>query len=196
MTGWILAVRKGDKQAAQDLFERYFSQLMKVSRQSVRRKRSVEDEEDAAITALNALLQGIEDGKFPNVHDRNSLWPLLVDIVIKQSKKQLRRQRTAKRNEANVFGETELRQTESGLLQLADFALDDLSTQTSADLADLIQVFRSELPPLEQEIFDLKLHEYSNRQIAKKLGRPPTTIDRKLRTSILPRLESLLRKFQ
>ena len=193
VTIWIEAAKQGNDIAAQKLFERYFERLAYVSRNRVSRKRRVEDEDDAAIVSLNTLLTGLSEGRFPQVNDRTSLWPLLIDIVIKNSKQQVRREFTAKRGGGNVEGESVFINASEGHLQIADFAVDKISEQESIELADLIQHARAKLTEDDRAVFDLKLEQRSNRDVARLLGRPSRSIDRRVESVIQPLLISLLR---
>ena len=192
VTLWIQAAKQGDDLAAQKLFERYFERLATLSRNRVNRKRRVEDEDDAAIVTLNSILTGFASGKFPDVNDRSSLWPLLIDIVVKNSKKQIRKDSADKRGGGHVGGESVFLKATDGQMQIADFAVDMLSDQDSIELADMIQHARSQLSPDDQSIFDLKLEQRSNREVARLLGRPSRSIDRRVDTVILPIFLSLM----
>jgi DNA-directed RNA polymerase specialized sigma24 family protein len=70
----------------------------------------------------------------------------------------------------------------------ADLAVDPLDEQALAEWEDLVQSIRAALPELERQIFDLKLLELSNREIATRLERPARTIDRKVNGVILPQV--------
>lgn len=189
---WIQAAKVGNEDAVQNLFERYFYKLAEISRTKVQRKRRVEDEEDAALETMNQVLAGMAEGKFPQVIDRTSLWPLLVDIVIKISRKQYRRQAAKKRNDVAVGGESVFTKASDGQLNIADFSPDEVNEENLIELADTVKILRASLGELERKIFDLKLELRSNREIAEMLSEPASTIDRRVRTVIMPRLESLL----
>jgi len=203
VTFWIEAAKQGDEEAAQKLFNRYFELLVVLSRNRVPRKRRVEDEEDAAIEAMYAFLAGASAGKYPNATDRESLWPLLVDITIKNCQKQLRRQSSSKRNDHNNFGESWFLQMENGGggngetrdgdcddggLGISDFAIDSFCSTGLVELKDVVARTRATLNSSEQQIFDLKLQQRSHREIAKELDLAPRTVDRKVNTILLPRL--------
>jgi len=192
VTYWLAAAKDGDLAAGQALFERYFGRLVAVSRNAVPRKRRVEDEEDAALAAMYAFLRGIEHGRFPDVSDRQTLWPLLVRIVVSHSRKQLRKQLAAKRQDAAVRGDSVLADLDETSVNFAEVAIHTIDEQAMVQLEDSIQAIRSQLGELEREIFDLKLLEHSNREVATLLGRPSRTIDRKVNSVILPLVVKIL----
>ena len=186
VTIWLEHARDGDDLATQKLFERYFQQLVAVSSQRVPRKKRVEDGEDAAIDTMYDFLQGLSDGKFPDVKDRSSVWPLLVDIVVKKSLQQQRKQYAKKRQDNQIRGESVLAEIGNGELRLSDFAIDSGTHSVEAT----VRMFGETLSDLEREIFELKLSNKSNRKIAEILERPPRTIDRKV-TGIMVKLADL-----
>jgi DNA-directed RNA polymerase specialized sigma24 family protein len=192
VTFWLAAAKSGDPTAGQALFERYFARLISLSQTRVPRKLRMEDGEDAAVAAMYSFLQGIETGRFPHVDNRETLWPLLVSIVLANSRKQLRKQVAAKRREDLIRGDSVLTQDDDTAAEWATLAADQLDEQAIRELADSVQTIRRRLPELEREIFDLKLTEHSNREIAAKLDRPPRTIDRKVNGVILPHVLAVL----
>jgi len=192
VTYWLAAAKSGDPLAGQALFERYFARLIALSQTRVPRTLRMEDGEDAAIAAMYSFLRGIEQGQFPHVASRETLWPLLVSIVLANSRKQLRRQQTAKRREDLLRGDSVLALGDDTATDLTELAVDQIDDQAIRELEDSVQAIRRRLPDLEREIFDLKLLEYSNREIAKRLDRPSRTIDRKVNAVILPQVVAIL----
>ena len=192
VTYWLAAAKTGDPAAGQILFERYFERLVSLSHRRVPRKQRVEDGEDAAIMAMHSFLRGVERGQFPRVLNRETLWPLLASIVVSNSRKQLRRQQADKRRDDVVRGDSVLGHGTDHELQFAELIVDQMDDQALVELEDTIQSIRQQLSGLEREIFDLKLQEHSNREIAQKLTRPSRTIDRKLNTVILPQVLAVL----
>jgi len=188
VTYWLAAARTGDESAGQALFERYFARLIALSQARVPRKLRVADGEDAALEGMHAFLQGMRSGRFPQVSDRETLWPLLVRLVLSTSRKQLRSQRAAKRRDDLARGDSVLADGDDTTRDFADLAVDPLDEQALAEWEDLVQSIRAALPELERQIFDLKLLELSNREIAARLERPSRTIDRKVNSVILPRV--------
>src|SRR5882724_11425242 len=108
ITLWVGALKAGDHEAAQKLWERYFDRLVHVARAKLRaaRRRGVdEDEEDAALSAFDSLCAGAARGRFPQLADRDDLWRLLVVITARKAGAQLRRDRRQKRGGDRVFAE-------------------------------------------------------------------------------------------
>jgi hypothetical protein len=66
VTRWIGDPKSGGNAAAQHLWDRYFERLVRLARkrlQNTRRLRTVEDEEDAALSAFASLCRGVDRGQ-------------------------------------------------------------------------------------------------------------------------------------
>ena len=98
VTQWIDGLRAGSPRSAQQLWERYFQQLVQFAGRKlpVSVKRDF-DEEDVALSAFDSLCRGVKIGRFPRVDDRNNLWSLLVVITARKAMHHLRDATTEKR---------------------------------------------------------------------------------------------------
>ena len=82
---WIQAVRAGNEDAANELWQRYFSQLMKVARSRMATlPRAAYDEEDAAISTFRVLCQQLREGNYPDLADRDELWRLMLKVLLRK----------------------------------------------------------------------------------------------------------------
>src|SRR4051794_18121905 len=68
VTAWFEGLHKGDAEAMNRLVERYFDLLVGVGRQKYRRTfgdipRPAEDEEDAALSALDSFCADVKEGR-------------------------------------------------------------------------------------------------------------------------------------
>jgi hypothetical protein len=84
VTHWLGALRGGDLEAAQPLWDRYFARLVRLAQVRLRTKpwpKAVEDEEDAALRAFDSFCRAATQGRFPRLDDRDDLWRLLVVIT-------------------------------------------------------------------------------------------------------------------
>ncbi len=91
VSGWIAALKLGDRRAAHPLWQRYYRRLMALARKVLRgaRPRSA-DEEDVVQNAFHSFFRGVGGGRFPRLDDRDSLWRLLVVITANKALKQLK----------------------------------------------------------------------------------------------------------
>src|SRR3984893_18595241 len=86
VTRWIGALQAGDHAAAQQLWERYFRRLVGLARKKLQgASRRAADEEDVALSAFNSFFRCAEQGRFPNLVDRDSLWRLLVVLTARKA---------------------------------------------------------------------------------------------------------------
>lgn len=110
VTQWIHDINQfWDQQAAQKLFERYFTQLISQVRSRVNRKlQSVNDAEDVAAFALSEVLCKIRDGAFPNLEDRSGLWALIITIADVRTRHLWRHANQAKRDRKRTISPEQL----------------------------------------------------------------------------------------
>jgi len=82
VTAWIGALKAGDHAAAQKLWERYYEQLVRLAREKLGgARRRAADEEDVVQSAFDSFCRGAGQGRFPQLRDRDNLWPLLIVIT-------------------------------------------------------------------------------------------------------------------
>jgi DNA-directed RNA polymerase specialized sigma24 family protein len=82
VTRWIDGLKVGENEAAQKLWDRYFSSLVRLARKRLRQvPRGESDEEDVALVAFYRLCEGAVQGRFPRLNDRDDLWRVLATIT-------------------------------------------------------------------------------------------------------------------
>src|SRR5437762_1798633 len=98
VTGWLGQLRAGDAAAAQRLWERYFRSLVGLARARLQgAPRRAADEEDVALSAFATFCRNAEQGRFPQLHDRDGLWRLLMALTARKAAHLLRDQCRLKR---------------------------------------------------------------------------------------------------
>jgi len=183
VTRWIGELGRGDQQAAQAIFERYFDRLVFLARRHLEGlPRRAADEEDVALSAMDSFCRGVGDGRYPQLHDRHDLWRLLVTLTVHKSVDQARAVRARKRGAGRVRGESA-------------FVSDDSSSRvgieqvmgrepTPAFAAMVAENCTALLEALGDETLKkvalCKMEGYSNEEIASKLGYTTRTVERKL----------------
>src|SRR6516162_5737990 len=91
ITYWLHQLQAGDQEAAQELWNRYFQRLVGLARSKLRgAPRRVADEEDVALSAFDSFCRHAEQGRFPDLADRDGLWRLLVVMTSRKSAHLLR----------------------------------------------------------------------------------------------------------
>jgi DNA-directed RNA polymerase specialized sigma24 family protein len=185
VTEWLGRLKAGDREAAQHLWEHYFTRLVRLARQRLPAgRRRASDEEDIALSALDSFFRGIGRGRFPALNDRRGLWPLLVTITARKAAKQARRESRRKRGGGLVRGE-------SALIPAGDpgggAAWDEILAREptpafACQVADECRQLLARLSdPSLREVAQWKMEGYSNAEIANMLGCVETTVERKLR---------------
>jgi DNA-directed RNA polymerase specialized sigma24 family protein len=181
---WIGALKVGDPQAAQHLWERYFDALVRLARAKLgANPRGEADEEDIALSAFHSFCQGAAHGRFPRLDDRYGLWRLLVMITVRKALDLSQRQRRKKRGGGRVHGGSILAggdpdASQAGLEQVLG------REPTPAFAAMVADECRRLLEALEDEnlrrIALLRMEGYADPEIAAKLGCGLRTVGRKL----------------
>jgi DNA-directed RNA polymerase specialized sigma24 family protein len=185
ITQWIGRLKAGNGAAAQQIWERYWTQLVSVARGKLRHSRRREaDEEDVALSAFDSFFQGAAAGRFPLLGDRNNLWALLIVITDRKASDQLVRERRKKRGGGLVRGESAFRKkgqpsdSPGGLDRIAASSpRPDFAVQVAEECERLLGKLTSEL----RLVATRKMEGYTNAQIAAKMGCVEGTVERKLR---------------
>src|SRR5689334_24308479 len=109
VTLWIDQLQTGDAVAAQQIWERYFRRVVAFARRKLQgMPRRAADEEDVALSAFDSFYRGVEQGRFPHLHDRDDLWHLLVAITAHKAFDLIRREGCRKRGRGAVLDEAAL----------------------------------------------------------------------------------------
>lgn len=168
ITRWIAAVRSGDADAAERLWERYFRDLMHQARLRMSNiSKSLYDEEDAALSTFYVMWQKLEEGRYAQISDRHDLWNLMLTVLIRKIGRRAKYQGAAKRLPLNSTAEQNL---------LEELPATDVQ-EISQECLELISVLQD--PNLER-VAILKFEGYTNDEIAVELNRTRRTIQRML----------------
>ena len=82
----IAQIGEMEEEAAQLLWERFFEKLCRYAEQKVyKRHRRLLDPEDIASSAMFALLEGLKNGRFHKLKNRDQLWQMLVIIASRKA---------------------------------------------------------------------------------------------------------------
>jgi RNA polymerase sigma factor (sigma-70 family) len=188
ITRWIADLQLGSAdpalaRAQEALWSRYFRRLVGLANQKLGdAPRALADEEDVAVSALRSLFEGVPDGRFPKLHDRNGLWPLLAKITANKAIDQRRRVTTQKQGAGRVRGNSALFGTESSTADWPDALLDEeLRPDVLVAMAEHCQHLLSLLRDDQmRSIARRKLEGYTNSEIAAQLGVVERTVERRL----------------
>jgi DNA-directed RNA polymerase specialized sigma24 family protein len=144
----------------------------------------VADEEDVALSAFDSFCRGARQGHFPQLRDRNNLWPLLVVITARKAIDLVQQEGRLKRGGGAVRGESALQtpddsSREAGLDQVIGR---EPTPEFAAQVAEECQRLLTKLGDPELRSVALwKMEGHTNAEIAAKLGCVEGTVERKLR---------------
>lgn len=177
---WVEGLRQDCPDAAKNLWQRYFQQLVALSggRLPGHVRRDF-DEEDVAISAFNSLCEGVREGRFPELGGRQDLWSLMVVITARKVAHRLRHRRAARRGGPDLRGESALG-AGSSFAGIAEVIGREPSPEFAAEVAEeSMQLFGLLEPPLRQVAL-LKTRGLDNVTIAQELGCGLRTVERRL----------------
>jgi DNA-directed RNA polymerase specialized sigma24 family protein len=184
----IEQLKAGDHQAARRLWEQYFPRLVELARSKLRAtSRRVADEEDVALSAFDSFCAGAEQGRFPDLKDRDNLWALLVIISARKAADLAQHNQAQRRGGGQVRGDSALAApaSESGTAGFDGLAGDGLAPDLAALLAEEFQSALQRLDdpadPDLRKIAVWKMDGHSNADIARQLGCSVPTVRRRLR---------------
>jgi DNA-directed RNA polymerase specialized sigma24 family protein len=185
VTALIECLEAGDHEAAQPLWERYYPRLVGLARERLRgTPRRVADEQDVALSAFDSFCRGVEQGRFPQLKDRDGLWALLVLITVRKAADLVKYNRRERRGGGRVRGDSAFVECggQSGDGGLAEAEADDPTPDVAAQLAEEFQRLLDRLDSDElRSIAVWKLEGYTNAEIAERLGCAAVSVERRLR---------------
>lgn len=181
---WIVGAKRGDTQAVEALWQRYFGRLVRLAREKLAiASRRVADEEDVALSAFASFCQAAKKGRFPDLADRNGLWRLLIRLTAQKAVDQARHERRAKRGGGHVRGESaffrgDLPDAEQGLAQvIGDTPTPEFSAILAEECSRLLNLLDDDL----RAVALAKMEDYTNQEVAKRLDCSVSTVARSLR---------------
>jgi DNA-directed RNA polymerase specialized sigma24 family protein len=156
ITTWLEQVKEGDEQSFAQLWSHYFGNLIRLARKRVAQGPArLADEDDIVQSALASFYFNAQQGRYPDLHDRNGLWKLLLSITLTKaralSRKEGRRREILKREFAAQMTEQ----------------FEELMDRLTSDLLRQIAV--------------AKLEGCTNQEVAERVGKSVPTVERKLR---------------
>lgn len=176
----IQGLRDGDGQVLQSFCARYGQRLHRIAEAHMpaRLQRRV-GPEDIAQSACRTFLRRARDGQF-RLQDSEQLWSLLCAITLTKLREQARFHLRKKRG---LDKEVELGAAESSASASAFHpAAPDPSPAEAAAFAVELQHVLEALEDEERQIVELKLQEYTNDEIAERLGCSERTVRRIVKT--------------
>jgi RNA polymerase sigma factor (sigma-70 family) len=184
---FIESARHNDALAQQQLWDRYFPQLVKLARQRLHEKyQRIGDAEDVALSVLNSFFQRVRNFSFPEVRGDDDLWRLLSRIAQRKATDWIRFQQRQKRR---VLGESAVgglcgSEGDSAAVDrrpLAELPAMDLEPQLAAMFVEDCEQLMARLPIELRPIVLQRLAGYTNAEIAQSQQCSLATIERRLK---------------
>jgi DNA-directed RNA polymerase specialized sigma24 family protein len=178
---WLNLLKAGNHTAAQVLWERYFRLLVSCARQRLGgAPRRMADEEDVALGAFDSFCRGVEQGRFPQLEDRDDLRRVLLMLVARKASRQVRDERCDKRGGGKVNVEADLAggsSDEAVLSQLIDAEpTPELAAQMADECGRLLDPLRADL----RAVALWRVEGCTVEEIATRLQCAPRSVARKL----------------
>ncbi len=179
VSNWIERVKAGDSVAANCIWQHYFDRLVRSVRAKVHgQNRAVSDEEDIVLSVFDSFYNAAENGRFPDLSDRDDLWQLLLRMAARKVVDKRRH---------------DLRQRRGGNVRLhsLDHASDDskvieaIGDEPSPEMVLMMQETVEQLfshlgVGQLRDLAGAKLEGYKNAELAQRFGCSERTIERRL----------------
>lgn len=182
VTAWLSGLKRKESDATEQLWNRYFNELVQLAREKLGDgRRRVDDEEDVAASVLKSLY--LRADRFQKLEDRHDLWILLLTMTQRKCVDRIRYNLAQKRSGARTVGERELR---AEMSDLKITKLDDLVSRMpdpetvvtmQEEFGRLLQLLRNE--ELRQ-IARWRMDGDSTEDIAGRIGLTSRSVRRKL----------------
>jgi RNA polymerase sigma factor (sigma-70 family) len=184
VTHWFEQVREADSLAARALWERYFPQLVRLAREKLRgAPRRASDEEDVASSVMESLFRAAEQGRLPNLADRDDLWRLLLRMTARKVVDLRRHEARQRRGGGRVKGESALGRAGAPYdpAAIAEVIGDAPTPEFAAMMIEQRERLFAQLgDPDLKALASAKLEGYTNEEIAEQLGCSLRTVERRL----------------
>ena len=179
VTRWIDQLPLGDADAVRELWHRYFHRLVGLARKKLAdAPRRMADEEDVALSAFDSFCRNAEQGRFPDLADREGLWRLLVLMTARKAARLRRDEGRLKRGgrqiaEAHEAGEADRR--------LEELLSREPDPETAALAADEHRRLMAVLGDDDlRQVAQRRMEGDSVEEIAGRLGYAARSVKRKL----------------
>jgi DNA-directed RNA polymerase specialized sigma24 family protein len=175
VTQCIADLKAGEASAAERLWQEYFQRLVGLARTKLGpQARQLADEEDVALSAFKSLCLGAVRGRFPQLHDRDNLWPLLVVMTARKAQDLIKHESRKKRGGHRSHGRVD---DEIGLENVLSR---EPTPEFSAMVAENCARLLDRLDPELRQIAQMRLDSFTNIEIASRLGCALRTVERRL----------------
>jgi RNA polymerase sigma factor (sigma-70 family) len=180
----ISDLKRGDSRAAEQLWNRYFDQLVNLARNQLKTTpRRTSDEEDVALSVFHSLCRSAEAGRLEQLQDRAELWKLLVAMTQRKVVDHIRHHNRAKRGGGTVRGESlwqgQTENSSSGGIE--EFGEEMHSPEFLCELQEQHERLMTALAnDTLRQVAAAKMEGFTSSEIAAQLGLSVRSIERKM----------------
>ncbi|TWU08161.1 ECF-type sigma factor [Stieleria varia] len=176
---WIDLVKAGDSAAANHIWQHYFDRLVRSVRARLRgQNRAVSDEEDIVLSVFDSFYDAAENGRFPDMADRDDLWKLLLRMSARKVIDK-RRQDLRQRRGGNVTLHSLHHEREDG--HVMEAIGDEPTPEMVLMMQESVEQVFSHLGVGQlRDLAVAKLEGYTNAELAQRFGCSERTIERRL----------------
>ena len=176
---WIHLVKAGDSAAANRLWQHYFDRLVRAVRGRLYgQNRAVSDEEDIVLSVFDSFYNAAENGRFPDLADRDDLWRLLLRMSARKVvDKRRREQRQRRGGNVKIHSLDQANDDESVIEAIGA----EPSPEMVLMMQESVERFFSHLGVGQlRDLAGAKLEGFSNAELANRFGCSERTIERRL----------------
>ncbi len=176
---WIVELRAADEVAARKIWEHFAIRLVAIARNSIRTStRRAYDEEDAVQSMFRSICTGMAEGRFPDLHDRESLWGLMLVITSQKISNRHRFDQQQKRDIRRTLSDSVFFDSEVSDTPLISR---EPTPEFAAEFNEICErLFACLDDPGLLEIATLKLEGFTDSEIAERLNFSRRTVQRRM----------------
>lgn len=174
---WIDLVKGGDSAAANRIWHHYFDRLVRSVRGRLAgHNRAVSDEEDIVLSVFDSFYAAAEQGRFPDLADRDDLWRLLLRMSARKVIDKRRHDRRQRRG-----GDVEVLSLDGDEKTIIEAIGQEPSPEMVLTMQESMEQFFSHLGVGHlRDLAVAKLEGYSNAELARQFACSERTIERRL----------------
>jgi DNA-directed RNA polymerase specialized sigma24 family protein len=173
----IDALKRGDPEAAQRIWDAYFQRLVALARARLRGAAGrAADEEDVALSAFDSFCRAAGRGRLPRLEDRDDLWQLLVVITVRKACDLANHEHRRSRGGGRVVLLSDLDGPAAEAV-LGSEPTPELAARVADECGRLLGLLENDTL---RSVALWKMEGLTNQEIADRLGCVRFTVDRKL----------------
>lgn len=176
---WIVLVKAGDSIAVNRIWQHYFDRLVRSVRGRLYgQNRAVSDEEDIVLSVFESFYDAAENGRFPDLSDRDDLWQLLLRMAGRKVVDKRRHDQRLRRGGAVKLLSLDQTDDDERIIEAVG---NEPSPEMVMMMQESVEKFFSHLGVGQlSDLAGAKLEGYSNAELALRFDCSERTIERRL----------------